>query len=434
MTLARFAPMFRLALTGAAIAGLLMAQEPAPAAPPVGGGGGNPGGGGGGATAPNPGANPTSPFPNRTNPGQNPNDRMQFPDMAPRPIFLSGKVMLDDGTAPTEQVVIERVCNGNARPEGYTDSKGNFSFELGRNQAMMADASYGNAEDSFGGLGGGRMGGQNRSTMPGGGQQITERDLMGCEIRAMLAGYRSDTISLSGRRTLDNPNLGTIILHRRANVEGFTSSGTSLMAPKDARKFFEKAMKLAKSKKPAEAQKELESAVALYPKYAEAWYELGILRERQNQAAEASAAYAKSVEADAKYIKPYLQLAGLYARENKWKEVAETSARAIKLNPYDFPGAYFYNSVASINLQDLEGAEKSAREGMKLDSQKRMPKLAHVLGVVLAQKQDFSGAAENMKLYLKMVPNAPDADNVRKQLAEVEGNLAQVASPKPAQQ
>jgi len=435
MTIQNSAKMFVLTLAAA----FAMAQEPAsptPAAGGAGGGGGNVGGGGGGVGTPSPGGgSTTSPFPGRQpTPGQNPNDRMQFPDMAPRPIFISGKVMLDDGTAPTEQVVIERVCNGSPRPEGYTDSKGHFSFELGKNQATMADASYNNSDDGLGGGGFGGRPGANSNRMPGAGPQITERDLMGCEIRANLAGYRSDVISLSGRRTLDNPSIGIIILHRRANVEGFTTSGTSLMAPKDAKKSLEKAMKLAKAKKPAEAQKELESAVALYPKYAEAWYELGILRERQNQAAEASEAYAKSVEADAKYIKPYLQMAGLYARENKWKEVSETSARAIKLNPYDFPMAYFYHSVASINLQDLEGAEKSAREGMKLDNQKRLPKLAHVLGVVLAQKQDFSGAADNMKLYLKMAPNASDVETVRKQLAEVEGNLAQAGGPKAAQQ
>ena len=410
---------------------LLMAQEPAPTPPPT--GGGNGGGNGGGVTAPNPGGgNTTSPFPGRTTPGQNPNDRSQFPEMGPRPIFISGKVMMDDGTAPTEQVVIERVCNGSPRPEGYTDSKGNFSFELGRNQATMVDASYSNTEDNgFGGLGGRSSGSQNRS--PGSGPQITERDLMGCEIRATLAGYRSDVISLSGRKTLDNPSIGTIILHRRANVEGFTSSATSLLAPKDARKSYEKAAKLAKSKKMPEAQKEYESAVALYPKYAAAWYELGLIHERENHAPQAAEAYGKAMEADAKFIKPYLQMAGLYARENKWQEVAETTKMAIKLNPYDFPGAYFYHSVAQVNLHDFEAAEKAAREGMKMDSQNRIPKLAHVLGVALAQKQDFSGAAENMKLYLKLVPNAPDAETVKKQLAEIEGNASQASAAKPAQ-
>jgi hypothetical protein len=414
--------------------GLLVAQQqaPAPTSPAA-------GAGGGGTTTPNPGGggNTTSPFPGRNPTQPNPNDRMQFPEMAPRPIFISGKVLMDDGTPPTEQVSIERVCGGSPKFEGYTDSKGHFSFELGRNQGMTSDASYSNVDDGFGALGGRGMGSNANRNMPGGGVQVTERELMGCELRASLAGYRSDIINLAGRRTLDNPNVGTIILHRRAGVEGYTTSGTSLMAPKDAKKAYEKAMKLTKSKKPADQQnalKELETAVAAYPKYAAAWYELGLIHEHENRAPQAAEAYAKSMEADGKFIKPYLQMAGIYAREGKWKEVQETTDRAIKLNPFDFPAAYFYNSVAAINLQDVDTAEKSAREGIKLDSQKRIPKLAHVLGVVLAQKQDFNGAAENMKLYLKLAPNAPDAENVRKQLAEVEGNLAQANGPKTAQQ
>ena len=70
----------------------------------------------------------------------------QFPEMR-RPIFLSGKVMLEDGTPPPEPVIVERVCNGTPRPEGYTDRKGRFSFELGRNTHMMADASVGSMND-----------------------------------------------------------------------------------------------------------------------------------------------------------------------------------------------------------------------------------------------------------------------------------------------
>src|SRR5262245_42938974 len=50
-----------------------------------------------------------------------------------RPLFVSGKVVLQDGIAPPDPVVIERVCNGVLRREGYTDFKGQFQFELGRN-------------------------------------------------------------------------------------------------------------------------------------------------------------------------------------------------------------------------------------------------------------------------------------------------------------
>ena len=438
--------MSRLFLASLALSALLLAQEGPTGGQtggPTGGGAGagaGTGGGGAGTTGGTGGGLPGGPggvntpgrFPTQPRPGEDPNNR--FPDFNQnRPIFIQGKVLLDDGTVPSEQVIIQRVCNGgNGINEGYTDSKGQFSIELGRNAAVFQDASTNSADDGFG-RGGGFGGTNNRPPGMGGfggGRQITERDLMGCEIRAQLAGFRSDPIQLAGRRTMDNPNIGTIILRRIANVEGLTMSKTTLMAPKDAQKAYEKGRKLAQGKKPAEALKEYERAVGLYPQYAAAWFELGLVREMQNQAEPAMEAYLKSVEADAKFIKPYLQIAGLQARAQKWTDAAATTEKAIKLNPYDFPNAYFYNAVANFNLQKMEEAEKAAREGVKLDSANRLPKLKHVLGVILAQKDDLSGAAENLKAYLKFAPT--DA-NAKDQLTRIEGVLAQRASNTPQQ-
>lgn len=401
----------------------------------VGGGGNNPPGGGipgGGVGGGNQGGNNrTSPFPGQQQ--DDPFNRNRMPDMGPRPIFISGKVMTEDGTPPPEPVTIERICNGaSPRPEGYTDSKGNFSIELGRQMGVFNDASV--ANDDFGNdpfnrnsRGAGMGGPMNQP-------RITERDLMGCEIRASLPGYRSEPVSLAGRRTLDNPNIGTIILRRMANVEGLTTSATTLMAPKDAKKAYEKGRELARKKKLDEALKEYEKAVAVYPKYAIAWHEMGLIHEMGQRLDQANDAYAKSLEADPKFIKPYLQIASIYLGQQKWQEVADTTQRAIKLNPYDYPQAFLFNAWANYNLQKLDLAEQSARDGMKADTAKRVPKLAHILGVTLAQKQDFPGAMENMKLYLKLNPKAQDADMVQKQIEQVEGFMKQQAQAPAAQQ
>src|SRR5262249_37184689 len=141
--------------------------------------------------------------PNRTPTQQQPNQQQPY-DMGQRPIFLSGKVVMDDGTPPPESVVIERVCGGNPRPEAYTDSKGHFSFQLGQNTAMMADASVGNV----GGMGGYEYGGMASQTGQGGrsmgggmgGNSMGSsmgRDLMNCDLRANLPGYRSEVVSLA---------------------------------------------------------------------------------------------------------------------------------------------------------------------------------------------------------------------------------------------
>ena len=344
-----------------------------------------------------------------------------------RSVFLSGKVMMDDGTPPPEPVTIERVCNGNPRPEGYTDSKGRFSFELGRNTAMMADASTNMGADPFGnGMPGQpQRGGFGNTGFGGGSNANIEQQLMGCELRASLPGFRSDIINLAGRRVMDNPDVGTIILHRLANVEGFTFSATSAMAPKDAKKAFEKSRDLLKKKKLAEAQKELEKATSLYPKYAIAWYDLGRVYEAQNQVEPARKAFESSIEADPKYVNPYLNLSGIFAKEGNWEKTAEFTTKALKLNPFEYPTMYFYNAVANLNLEKLDEAEKSAREARKLDAKNRIPKIDHVLGIVLAQKRDLPGAKDSLSAYLKASPNAGDADQVKKQLEQIDKLIAE---------
>jgi tetratricopeptide (TPR) repeat protein len=355
-----------------------------------------------------------------------------------RPIFISGKVMMDDGTPPPDSVVIQRVCNGNPRPEGYTDSKGRFSFQLGDNRAMIADASVGSsASDGFGTFGSNTG---SRSTLgssgsPGSGsnRSVTERDLMGCELRAYLPGFRSDVVNLAGRRLFDNPEVGTIILHRMGNVEGTTISFTSLQAPKDAKKSYEKAREALKKNKTADAEKELEKAVAGYPKYATAWFELGQIRQSRNDVEGARKAYQESLAADSRYVSPYIQLAWLASQEKKWQEVSETCDRVIRLNPLEFPQAYFFNAVANYNLGKIEAAEKNAREAQKIDPQHRFPKVDHLLGVILAERRDYSGALGQMRAYLQFAPAAKDADLVRKQIGELERLTGAAAAAKANQ-
>lgn len=386
------------------------------------------------APAPTPTPSPTpgrgetqQPFPGRQEspfPGQQ--QQQRFPEFE-RPIFLQGKVIMEDGTPAPPSVVIERVCSGRAIPEAYTDSKGRFSFQVGQNSSMMADASYSGIEQTGLERSPGAFGGP--GMMGPGGRGISERDLMGCELRASLPGYRSTSVELTGRRMFDNPDVGTLVLRKLANVEGFTISMTTLKAPNNAKKAFEKGSKEAAKKKWDKAQVELEKAVAIYPEYAVAWHALGQVYEAMQKPDEARKAYEKALAADSKFVNPYLQLALLDARKQDWRAVADTTDRVIKLNPYDFPDAYFFNSVAHLNLNNLSAAEKSAREAIKLNAHRRYPQVEHVLGIALAQQNNLQEATEHLKRYLELAPKAQNADTVRQQLAQIEAFLGRNPAP-----
>jgi tetratricopeptide (TPR) repeat protein len=282
---------------------------------------------------------------------------------------------------------------------------------------------------SMSGVGSGTTGGSGLGSMARG--SMGERDLTGCELRAVLPGFRSEVINLANHRSMDDPNVGTILLHRMGNVEGTTISATSLQAPKDAKKAFDKGREALKKSKTADAEKDFQKAVEVYPKYAVAWYELGQLHQNSKNYEEARKCYQQALSADSHYVSPYLQLSLIAAQEKKWEEVVQTTDRAVKLDAYDFPQAYFYNSVANYNLHRMDAAEKSAREAQKLDTEHRYPQVNHLLGVILADKRDFSGAAEQMRSYLKFAPEAQDADKVRTQLTELEKLAAPTAKANP---
>ena len=96
------------------------------------------------------------------------------PDGLSRGTFFYGKVVMPDGTAPPSQVVIERICgSGTPRPQTYTDSRGNFSFQVGQTQEIMPDATVG------------------RMSPPAGTPQSNTFNAANCELRASLPGYRS---------------------------------------------------------------------------------------------------------------------------------------------------------------------------------------------------------------------------------------------------
>jgi tetratricopeptide (TPR) repeat protein len=121
------------------------------------------------------------------------------------------------------------------------------------------------------------------------------------------------------------------------------------------------------------------------------------------------------------------------AGEKKWEDAADYSGKLIRLNPYYSPDAYFVSAVANLNLNRLDKAEEHSREAAKMDTQHKNPRINHLLAVILSQKQDYAGAAASMRDFLKFAPNAPEAEQIKQQLAEIEKRLAGTQSTVTAQ-
>ena len=342
----------------------------------------------------------------------------------PAPIYVSGRVMTDDGSPLPEAVVIQRVCSGSPHSLGYTDAKGYFSFDLSnRTVSVVEDASeFGGGGFGRGGLGG--MSGQapmqtTGSSGLGSNSGFSDRRFVNCELQAKLTGYRSQTINLGNRREMDDPNVGTILLHRIGSSEGSTVSAVSLAAPKDAKKAFDHGMEALKKQKSEQAQKDFAKAVELYPQYAAAWQELGKLQAAADPET-ARKSFGSAIQADPKFAAPYMQLTVMALHEKNWQEVAQLTDKVVKLDPFTYPNAFFYNAVANYNLKHMEQAEQSAAQAEKLDTQHLMPQCIQLLGMLHALRGDYTGAAAEFRNYLKIAPDGAEAAQVRSQLVEVE--------------
>jgi tetratricopeptide (TPR) repeat protein len=325
------------------------------------------------------------------------------------PQFVSGKVVMDDGAPPPDSVPIERVCGVIAHTEGHTDRRGGFGFELGHDDVVQ-DASYN----------GGAVINPNHPVVSNDIAADPNRPYRDCEIRANLPGYRSDSILLATYKPGENSNIGTILLHRMGNVEGSVISATSAAAPRNAARDYEKGLDEARKGKVADAVQSFGRAVAVYPQFAAAWLELGKLQVGLRQLDDAQKSFESAIKAEPKFLSPYLQLSQLAFQSRKWQELADVTGALLQLDAVDFPGEHYYNGLANYTLQRMEPAEKSLRETVKLDAQNRFPKTHQFLAAILVTKNDLAGAEEELRSYLKLAPNASDADSVRRQLAQLE--------------
>lgn len=326
----------------------------------------------------------------------------------PRSVFISGKVILQGG-GPTGRVAIERVCSGTVRREGYTNSKGNFQFELGRN-SMERDASQADSDRM--------VSNKNARIPPSGGSEVRFDD---CDLRASLSGFISTTVPMRVYAGANQIEVGTIVLTKTGAADGPTVSINAMTVPKDARDAFDRGRKAGTEKKYDEAITELNKAVGIFPQYAAAWSLLGEIYRLQNQFEPARADYAKALAADPKFVSPYFGLAAMAVVENKWTDAAQLTDQLIQLNSSAYPMAYFFNAAANLNLGKLDAAEVSARKFQQVDKARTRPDIALLLAGILTAKHQYAEAAQLYRDYLALKPDAPNAEAFKKEAQRLEG-------------
>jgi lipoprotein NlpI len=350
-------------------------------------------------------------------------------------MFLLGRVTTSDATAVPNDAVVERICNGAVRQQVHAALNGEFSMQLGSKNDSYLDAT---ADPSL------------RSTVANQNSElgIPRQELANCELRASVSGFSSSVINLvdlSG--SLSSVDVGAIVVQRRTKIKGQTLSASTYMAPKDARKAYEKGLAAEKKGELASAQKYFGKAVEIYPKYADAWYQLGTVLKKEHEQDAARTAFTRAASIDTKFLPPYLSLALMAYEAENWTSVLELTGHILDLDPLNhvagyvwdldplnYTEAYFYNAVANYKLKKFADAERSGLKAEQVDLPTHFPQLHLLLGEIFARKNDYAIAISEIQTYLELVPHAKDADQIRERLAKLEQLNGSVSSSEKPQQ
>jgi tetratricopeptide (TPR) repeat protein len=181
--------------------------------------------------------------------------------------------------------------------------------------------------------------------------------------------------------------------------------------PKPALKAFEQGLKLQKDNKAEQALIAFNQAVELYPEYFQALTERGSLLMGRNQLAEATADFERALRLNDKYVPALRGLAYCQIQGKQFEPATINLERAFVIDP-KAPLTLLLLGYANLSLGRHEPARQCLQEALKLGPE--VAARAHVyLAEVFAQEQNFSEAADSIRRYLTLKPDAADAKHLK---------------------
>lgn len=332
-------------------------------------------------------------------------------------VWLMGKVAVEGGSAPPDSVKIVLRCGDTERAQAFSSRNGEFSL-------MFTPGDSGPDEGAAS-----RESSKTISTHP-----PSFANGNGCELDADSPDYVSKSLPLPlvGEIAGDINQVGTIVLYPRTAAQGTTVSATSLAAPDQAKKAFEKGQEQERKGKFQAACDFFRRAVQVYPQYAIAWLELGRTQIKQNDLNSAQQSFHEATSQDAQLVGGYEGLAEVALREQKWKDLAYSTRKILDITPETDAKIWFLNSAANFNLGDLNRAEAGVVRGIHLDSAHHVPQLEYLYGVILAQRASYGPAIQHLQAFLQMSPSPEESKRAASTLQSVQKLAASANSAAPA--
>jgi len=241
--------------------------------------------------------------------------------------------------------------------------------------------------------------------------------------------YFDSDINLSrigGARVPQSSQRATVMVHLQLKPNDHTKPGVVNAAlaevPEKARKLFDKGVEEARAGDAAKAAESLKGAIALYPNFPLALNELGVQYLKLGQTSRAVEALKNAVKLSPDAYGPRLNL-GIALLEAKQFEEAETQLReALKRNS-SLATAHMYLGVCFLRTNRYEEAEKEMLAAIE-GSGNQLGLAQYYLGGIYWKKHEYPKAVAALEDYLRLTPNAHDAERVRATIKDLRSRTA----------
>jgi len=181
--------------------------------------------------------------------------------------------------------------------------------------------------------------------------------------------------------------------------------------PEEARRLYEKGLELAGAGDTLKAIDNLRAAVSLYPRFPLALNELGVQYLKMGQVSKAIEALTSAATLSPDAFAPKLNLGIALLETNRFSDAEKHLREALRLNP-SIPTAHMYLGVTLAKLHNDPEAESELRNA--INSGSNQVGLAHkYLGGLYWKHGNYQQAADELDTYLRLTPNAQDADRLR---------------------
>lgn len=168
------------------------------------------------------------------------------------------------------------------------------------------------------------------------------------------------------------------------------------------------AVRKADSKKAVE---HLSAAIAAHSNFAQAYTELGVQYLKLAELEKAVSALQTAVKLSPTDFQPRLNLGIALLNSKNFAEAGQHLVEALKKNPASAV-AHMYLGMALMNQKKLEEAQAELETAV--NSKSNDVAIAHkYLGGIYWAKREYQRAADELEMYLKLVPKAADADRTR---------------------